>query len=97
MLFFDLFSGRGPALAALVARNLLTVAAGLFAFRALTRMDRDDAWAEPAGSPASGEATAPDEPTDDPDPLVEMARTRSGAKDSSGSEDRPDPDPRWFR
>ena len=39
VLFFDLFPGRAPALAVLLARNLVTVAAGVLALRALGRLD----------------------------------------------------------
>ena len=38
--FFDLFPGRAPALAVLVARNLLTITAGVLALRALGRHDQ---------------------------------------------------------
>lgn len=38
--FFDLFPGRAPALAVLVARNLVTITAGVLALRALGRLDQ---------------------------------------------------------
>lgn len=92
--FFDVFAGRGFALIALLGRSLLTAVAGLVAFRAMTRVDRDGEWVEPA-HPAEPVESA--EPPDDPDPLLELARSSSAALGSSGSEDRREPDPRWFR
>jgi hypothetical protein len=57
---------RVPPLALVLGRNLLTVAAGLVAFRVMTRVDRDGGWGEPVDPPVEAPA--------DPDPLLELAR-----------------------
>lgn len=59
--FFDLFPGRAPALAVLVLRNILTVAAGVLALRALADLDGSDGR-RPVGS---APVAAPDAGGDD--------------------------------